>query len=60
MTPRQQQVYDLAIQGKSNKEIGRDLGIVEGTVKIHLSVIFKEQGVSTRYQLIARSKQEGV
>jgi len=37
-------------QGQSNKEIGRQLGIPEGTVKVHLKAIYRQLGVSNRTQ----------
>jgi DNA-binding NarL/FixJ family response regulator len=34
------------LQGKSNKVIGRELGIAEGTVKAHLSNCYEALGVA--------------
>jgi len=51
LTPREQQVLDLVEQGLKNKEIGRQLGIRPGTVKIHLKHIFEKTGVRGRYGL---------
>ncbi|MFC4173472.1 LuxR C-terminal-related transcriptional regulator [Microvirga sp. GCM10011540] len=48
LTPRQQNVLDLLIQGKSNKEIALALGLGEGTVKIHMAAIFRYFGVNNR------------
>ncbi|HZH51641.1 MAG TPA: response regulator transcription factor [Microvirga sp.] len=48
LTQRQQDVLDLLIQGKSNKEIAIALGLGEGTVKIHLAAIFRYFGVNNR------------
>src|SRR3546814_15158735 len=36
LTPRQTEVLRLVAKGKSNKEVGRDLGMLEGTVKAQL------------------------
>ncbi len=52
LTPRQQKVAVLLAQGKSNKEIARDLGIAEQTVKGHVGVIFRLLGVSNRGRAI--------
>jgi DNA-binding NarL/FixJ family response regulator len=51
LTPREQQVMELVEQGLKNKEIGLELGIRPGTVKIHLKHIFEKTGVHGRYGL---------
>jgi len=51
LTPREQQVMELVEQGLKNKEIGGELGIRPGTVKIHLKHIFEKTGVRGRYGL---------
>ncbi len=48
LTPRQREVLDLLVQGKTNKEIALALKLVEGTVKIHVAAIFRYFGVNTR------------
>jgi DNA-binding NarL/FixJ family response regulator len=48
LTPRQQDVLDLLVQGKTNKEIALALRLGEGTVKIHLAAIFRYFGVTNR------------
>jgi DNA-binding NarL/FixJ family response regulator len=47
-TPRQTEVLELIVQGKSNKEIARALNLGEGTVKIHVAALFRNLGVSSR------------
>jgi DNA-binding NarL/FixJ family response regulator len=48
LTPRQQDVLDLLVQGKTNKEIALALKLGEGTVKIHMAAIFRYFGVNNR------------
>ncbi len=61
LTPREQQVMELVEQGLKNKEIGRELGIRPGTVKIHLKHIFEKTGVRGRYGLaLSGLKDRGV
>lgn len=48
LTPRQRDVLELIVQGKSNKEIARQLDLGEGTVKIHLAALFRNLGVRNR------------
>ena len=48
LTPRQSQVLNLVVEGKSNKEIARHLNLAEGTIKVHMSALFRGLGVSSR------------
>ena len=48
LTPRQQEVLALLVQGKSNREIAEAMGLSENTVKVHLAAIFRVLGVSSR------------
>jgi DNA-binding CsgD family transcriptional regulator len=48
LTPRQQDVFELIVQGMSNKEIARTLRLAEGTVKIHIKALFAKLGVRRR------------
>ena len=50
LTQRQWQVLALLVQGKPNKLIGRELALAEGTVKIHVTAIFRALHVSNRTQ----------
>jgi DNA-binding NarL/FixJ family response regulator len=46
-TRRQRDVLYLIVQGKTNKEIARSLGLGEGTVKIHVAALFGKLGVGS-------------
>jgi DNA-binding NarL/FixJ family response regulator len=48
LTPRQRDVFELIVQGMSNKEIARNLQLGEGTVKIHIKALFAKLGVRRR------------
>lgn len=48
LTPRQRDVLELLVEGKSNKEIARSLDLGEGTVKVHISALFRSLGTSSR------------
>ncbi len=48
LSPRQLEIMQLLAQGLSNKEIATILGITEGTIRVHLSAIFKAIKVSNR------------
>jgi DNA-binding NarL/FixJ family response regulator len=51
---RQVEVMDLISEGRSNKEIATELGLTPGTVKMHLSRIYKVLGVKSRTEAIAK------
>ena len=48
LSPRQQEILELVVKGLSNKEIARALKLGEGTVKIHVSVLFRKLGIRRR------------
>ncbi len=48
LSPRQKEILGLLVQAKSNKEIARILDLGEGTVKVHMSALFRNLGTSSR------------
>jgi DNA-binding NarL/FixJ family response regulator len=60
LTPRQSEVLALMIQGKPNKLICRELGIAEGTTKIHVTAILTALGVSNRTQAVIAVSRLGL
>ena len=53
LTPREQQVADLAIDGLSNQQIAEELCISERTVKNHLRSVYQKLQIDSRAKLIA-------
>ena len=51
LTQREQEITSRISKGLSNKEIAKQCGITERTVKAHLTKIFKKSGVSDRVSL---------
>jgi len=51
---REAEVVEALRAGLSNKEIARQLGITERTVKAHLTSVFQKLGVSDRLQLMLK------
>jgi two-component system nitrate/nitrite response regulator NarL len=60
LTQRQSEVLCSALRGLPNKLIARELGISDGTVKTHLSVIFRELGVQSRTEAVYVAARRGV
>lgn len=60
LSSREQQVINLAAQGKTNKEIGEKLFISSRTVQGHLSKIFAKLDVETRTQAVVKSAAIGL
>jgi DNA-binding NarL/FixJ family response regulator len=52
LTPRQQEVLELLVQGKSNRAIAEAMGLSENTVKVHLVAIYRVLGVSSRTEAL--------
>ncbi len=52
LTAREQQVITLVCQGLSNKEIARELGLSEGTVKQHVHRILVKTDLRNRGEII--------
>lgn len=57
LTSRQYDVLNLLSQGHSNREISRDLGIAEGTVKVHVNAAFRVLGVHNRVSATVAFRQ---
>jgi two-component system nitrate/nitrite response regulator NarL len=51
LTDRENQVSILVANGLTNRDIADQLGLVEGTVKIHVRNIFRKLGLSNRAEL---------
>ena len=54
LTRRQGEIAELAALGLPNKTIARQLGITEGTVKLHMQEVFARLGIHSRTVLAAR------
>lgn len=53
LTPRENEVLSLVREGRSSKEIARDLGITRATVRCHVQRVLTKLGVATRLQAAA-------
>lgn len=59
LTRQQRKVLTVMATGKSNKEIARELGICEGTVKVHVNAAYRALGVHNRVSAVTVLRQQG-
>jgi two-component system nitrate/nitrite response regulator NarL len=59
LTAREIEVVGLVARGFANKVVARELGVAEGTVKIHLHRIYRKLRVANRAQLTLRVVANG-
>lgn len=55
LTARENAILNLIIAGKSNREIGRQLHLAEGTVKNYVSAILEKRGARNRTELAIKT-----
>jgi DNA-binding NarL/FixJ family response regulator len=60
LTDREREVLALVAQGRANKEIARQLGISERTVRTHVSSILGKLGLASRTQAALYAVREGL
>lgn len=60
LTPRERQLMDLLEQGRSNREIGSELGLAEKTVKNYLTALMRKLELQSRTQVAVLSAQRRV
>jgi two-component system, NarL family, nitrate/nitrite response regulator NarP len=53
LSPRERTLLEALSKGLTNRELSKDLGISENTVKFHLSNLFEKLAVKNRAQAIA-------
>lgn len=59
ITPRQQEVLYCLVEGKPTKTICQELGMSEGTAKVHIGAIFRALRVRNRTQATLVALREG-
>ncbi len=53
LTPREIEVLALTARGSTNRDIARDLGVSEHTVKFHLGGVYRKLSVTNRTEATA-------
>ena len=59
LSARERAIVALVQRGLRNKEVAAELGLTEGTVKVHLHKIFEKLGVRSRTELILLAQSGG-
>lgn len=60
LTGRQLEVLRLLVSGMPNKQICRELGLGEGTVKVHVAAIFRALEVGNRTEAAQAARRLGL
>ena len=60
LTPRELELMSLVVSGLRNREVAAQLGISEGTAKLHLYNVYKKLGVANRVELVLRARSAGL
>jgi DNA-binding NarL/FixJ family response regulator len=59
LSQRERDVLQGIVLGRSNKEIGRKLGLAEVTIKLHLRNLFRKMSVKTRAEAAVKAVRAG-
>jgi two-component system nitrate/nitrite response regulator NarL len=60
LTPRETEILGLLAEGQSNKVIARNLGISDGTVKLHVKAILRKLGIHSRVEAAVIAVEHGL
>ena len=60
LTPRERQVFEGVVQGKINKQIGRELGTTERTIKAHRHQGMEKMKVRSLAELVSIAERVGM
>jgi len=60
LSPREREILGELARGASNKEIARDLGLAESTVKIHVQGILRKLNLTSRVQAAVYAVEQGM
>jgi RNA polymerase sigma factor (sigma-70 family) len=60
LTPREHEVFELVIRGKTNKQIASALGATERTIKAHRHRVMEKMQVQSLAELVSLAERVGV
>jgi DNA-binding NarL/FixJ family response regulator len=59
LTPREREVFELVVRGKTNKHIGLELGTTERTIKAHRHRVMEKMQVQSLAELASLAERIG-
>ena len=60
LTPREREVFELVVRGKTNKQVGNTLGATERTIKAHRQRVMEKMQVQSLVELVSLAERVGV
>ena len=60
LTPREREVFELVIRGKTNKQIANVLGATERTIKAHRHQVMEKMQVQSLAELVSIAERAGI
>jgi RNA polymerase sigma factor (sigma-70 family) len=60
LTPREHQVFERVVQGKTNKQIAQQLGTTERTIKAHRHRVMEKMKVQSLAGLVSIAERLGI
>jgi RNA polymerase sigma factor (sigma-70 family) len=60
LTPREREVFELVIRGKTNKQVGNVLGATERTIKAHRHRVMEKMQVRSLAELVSLAERAGI
>ena len=60
LTPREREVFELIVRGKTNKQVGNALGATERTIKAHRHRVMEKMQVQSLAELVSLAERFGI
>jgi RNA polymerase sigma factor (sigma-70 family) len=60
LTPREREVFELVVRGKTNKQIAYELGATERTIKAHRQRVMQKMQVQSLAELVSLAERVGI
>ena len=60
LTPREREVFELVVRGKTNKQIANVLGTTERTIKAHRHQVMEKMQVQSLAELVSIAERAGI
>jgi len=60
LTPREREVFELVIRGKTNKQVANMLGATERTIKAHRHRVMEKMQVQSLAELVSLAERAGI